>query len=408
MILIVDDKKENILPLKKILELHNLESEEAYSGEEALKKILQKNYSLIILDVQMPGMDGFEVGETLAGSNRTKEIPIIFLSAISKEKKYITKGYESGGVDYITKPVDPDLFILKVKTFLKLYQQQNELRDIRDLLFKEIEIRKDAQENLEQKVLQRTSELQQKNQELELSNHELQQFAWVVAHDLKEPIRKIGIFTKLIGERCLNEESNGSFYVQRTILAAERMDTLINDLLGYSRLSAPTPFEICDLNEIIAEVTTDLEYLIEEKEGKIEISGLLPRVEGVPSQLRQVFQNLIGNALKFTEKDKKPEIIITADIVNAATIDDFASVSGMYNRIVVSDNGIGFDEQYKEKIFTIFQRLHHKEFYSGTGIGLSIAKKIIEKHKGLITGKSKEGEGASFIILLPILNQHYE
>lgn len=408
MILIVDDKKENILPLKKILELHNLESEEAYSGEEALKKTLQKNYSLIILDVQMPGMDGFEVGETLAGSNRTKEIPIIFLSAISKEKKYITKGYESGGVDYITKPVDPDLFILKVKTFLKLYQQQNELRDTRDLLFKEIEIRKDAQENLAGKILQRTSELQQKNYELELSNHELQQFAWVVAHDLKEPIRKIGIFTKLIGERCLNEESNGSFYVQRTILAADRMNTLINDLLDYSRLSAPTSFEICDLNEIVSEVTTDLEYLIEEKDGTIQIHGTLPKVQGVPSQLRQVFQNLIGNALKFTEKDKKPKIDITADFVDSATMED-TSLHGMYNRIIVTDNGIGFDEQYKEKIFTIFQRLHHKDFYAGTGIGLSIAKKIIEKHKGVITGKSKEGAGASFIILLPRLsNQDYE
>lgn len=404
MILIVDDRKENILPLKKILELHNLESEEAYSGEEALKKILQKNYSLIILDVQMPGMDGFEVGETLAGSNRTKEIPIIFLSAISKEKRYITKGYESGGVDYITKPVDPDLFILKVKTFLKLYQQQNELRETRDLLFKEIEIRKDAQENLAEKVLQRTAELQQKNYELELSNHELQQFAWVVAHDLKEPIRKIGIFTKLIGERCLNEESNGSFYVQRTIMAAERMDMLINDLLGYSRLSAPTTFEICDLNEIVWEVTTDLEYLIEEKQGTVQVHGTLPNVEGVPSQLRQVFQNLIGNGLKFTEKDKKPKIDISADTVDAATIDPSGSLNGMYNRIIVTDNGIGFDEQYKEKIFTIFQRLHHKDFYAGTGIGLSIAKKIIEKHKGLITGKSQEGEGASFIILLPILS----
>ncbi len=402
MILIVDDKKENILPLKKILELHNLESEEAHSGEEALKKTLQKNYSLIILDVQMPGMDGFEVGETLAGSNRTKEIPIIFLSAISKEKKYITKGYNSGGVDYITKPVDPDLFILKVKTFLKLYQLQNELRDMQDLLFREIEIRKDAQENLEEKILQRTSELQQKNYELELSNHELQQFAWVVAHDLKEPLRKIGIFVKLLGERCLNEEPNGQFYVQRTITAADRMSTLINDLLDYSRLSAPTVFENCDLKEVVAEVITDLEYLIEEKNGIVRVTGVLPCVKGVPSQLRQVFQNLIGNALKFTHEDMPPEIDVIADVIDIAAMYPEAALEGHYNRISVKDNGIGFEEQYREKIFTIFQRLHHKDFYEGTGIGLSIARKIIEKHQGLITGESKEGEGATFIILLPI------
>ncbi len=402
MILIVDDKKENILPLKKILELHDLESDEAYSGEEALKKTLQKNYSLIILDVQMPGMDGFEVGEILAGSNRTKEIPIIFLSAISKEKRYVTKGYQSGGVDYVTKPVDPDLFILRVKTFLKLYQQQTELRDTRDLLFKEIEIRKEAQENLEEKVLKRTSQLLQKNRELENSNHELQQFSWVVAHDLKEPLRKIGTFVRLIGERCLNDEANGPFYVQRTILAAERMDVLINDLLDYSRLSSPTVFETCDLNTIVEEVTTDLEYLIEEKEATIRLHGELPKVSGVPSQLRQVFQNLIGNAVKFSRMETKPEIDITAEIIDAVNEDMPEAMKGMYHKITVKDNGIGFDEQYKEKIFTIFQRLHHKDTYEGTGIGLSIARKIIEKHKGLITGESKEGTGARFIILLPV------
>jgi len=402
MILIVDDKKENILPLKKILELHGLTSDEAYSGEEALKKTLQKNYSLIILDVQMPGMDGFEVAEILGGSNRTREIPIIFLSAINKEKRYIAKGYESGGVDYITKPADPDLFILKVKTFLKLYQQQNELKDIRDLLAKEIEIRKDAQENLEVKVTERTLELQQKNRELEISNHELQQFAWVVSHDLKEPIRKIEIFVKLIGERCLNDEENGPYYVQRTVLAAERMNNLINDLLAYSRLSAPTESESCNIDEIVDEVTADLEHLFEEKGGIIRKHGQLPIVAGVSSQLRQVFQNLIGNALKFSQQEVKPEIDIFSEYVNGSEINVPTIREGNYCRITVKDNGIGFDESYKEKIFTIFQRLHHKEVYDGTGIGLSIARKIIEKHNGLITGESKIGEGASFIIVLPV------
>ncbi|HOZ76040.1 MAG TPA: response regulator [Flavobacterium sp.] len=402
MILIVDDKKENILPLKKILELHKLEAEEACSGEEALRKTLQKNYSLIILDVQMPGMDGFEVAEALAGSSRTRDIPIIFLSAINKEKRYITKGYESGGVDYITKPADPDLFILKVKTFLKLYQQQNELRDIRDLLAKEIEIRKDAQENLEEKVALRTSELQQKNDELELSNHELQQFAWVVSHDLKEPIRKIEIFVKLLGERCLNEEPNGPYYVRRTILAAERMNSLINDLLAYSRLSSPVESETCDLNEIVEEVNTDLEHLFEEKGGIIRIHGELPKVAGVPSQLRQVFQNLIGNALKFAKSETKPEIDITAEYTERLEFDAPVASKGAYHRITVKDNGIGFDQDYKEKIFTLFQRLHHKDVYEGTGIGLSIARKIIEKHQGLITGESETGQGARFIILLPV------
>ncbi len=401
MILIVDDKRENILPLKKILELHNLESEEAYSGEEALKMTLQKDYSLIILDVQMPGMDGFEVGEALAGSKRTKDIPIIFLSAISKEKKYIAKGYQSGGVDYITKPVDPDLFILRVKTFLKLYEQQKELRETRDLLVTEIRYRKDAQENLEENVAQRTSELQQKNRELELSNHELQQFSWVVSHDLKEPLRKIEMFVKLLGERCLNEEPNGPFYVQRTILAAERMSNLINDLLSFSRLSSEPIFEEFLLREIIDEVTTDLEYVLEEKQGIVNINCEMPGIVGVRSQFRQVFQNLISNSLKFTPKDRKPEISINCDRIDTPDIAAMSSPNGSYYRIKVQDNGIGFDAQYAEKIFTIFQRLHHKDSYEGTGIGLAIARKIIEKHKGTITGQSKPGEGATFIIILP-------
>lgn len=402
MILLVDDKRENILPLKKILSLHGLESEAACSGEEALKMTLQKNYSLIILDVQMPGMDGFEVGEALAGSNRTKDIPIIFLSAISKEKKYITKGYESGGVDYITKPVDPDLLILRVKTLLKLYEQKNELRDTRDLLVKEIAIRKDAQENLEEKVNLRTAELLQKNRELELSNHELQQFSWVVSHDLKEPLRKIGTFVKLLGERCLNEEPNGPFYVQRTILAAERMNNLIEDLLSFSRLSAEPQFETFDLNEVINEVATDLEYAFEQKEGKLNIQTDLPQIIGVESQFRQVFQNLISNALKFVNDEVKPEITITADRIDTPDFEAPSSKLGNYHRITIKDNGIGFEEQYKEKIFTIFQRLHNKETYEGTGIGLAITKKIIEKHNGLIVSQSNPGEGATFIIILPI------
>jgi len=152
MILIVDDKAENIYSLKKLLELKNFSVDTAMSGEEALKKVLKNNYALIILDVQMPGMDGFEVAETLSGFNKTKNIPIIFLSAVNKDKKFITKGYASGGIDYVTKPVDPDILLLKVKTFYRLYEQTLILNETQKNLQSEIEIRKNVQEELRKKV----------------------------------------------------------------------------------------------------------------------------------------------------------------------------------------------------------------------------------------------------------------
>jgi signal transduction histidine kinase len=401
MILIVDDIKANIIALKKTLELHNIEVDTAESGEEALKKILKIDYSLIIMDVQMPGLDGFEVVKILSGSKKTKEIPVIFLSAISIEKKYIFKGYETGAVDYVTKPVDTDLLILKVKTFIKIYEQKNELKVMKDLLSKEIKIRKEAQENLEIKIAERTKELVLKNEELELKNHELQQFSWVVSHDLNEPLRKIQIFIKIIKELYLVSDAKAIDYVDRTVKAAERMQTLITDLLAYSRLSSKVEPEKTDLNVVLQEVLSDFDYLIERKNAVIKTSEL-PTIDSIPSQLRQVFQNLIGNALKFSGNVETPVITITSELIKTKDIDGEVSPDGKYCRIIVADNGIGFDEIYLDRIFIIFQSLNDRQTYEGTGIGLAIAKKIIEKHNGLITAKSQSGKGASFIMVLPL------
>lgn len=401
MILIVDDIRANIIALKKNLELHNIDVDTAESGEEALKKILKNNYSLIIMDVQMPGLDGFEVAKILTENKRTKEIPIIFLSAINIEKKYIFKGYENGAVDYITKPVDTDLLILKVKTFLKIYEQQNELKVMKDLLSKEIKIRKEAQDNLEIKIAERTKELVLKNEELEFKNHELQQFSWVVSHDLNEPIRKIQIFIGIIKDLYLVDNQKAVEYVNRTIKSAERMQTLISDLLAYARLSSNVVFEKTDLNIVLQEVLSDFDYLIEHKNAIIKISDL-PIIDSVPSQLRQVFQNLIGNALKFSGNVDVPEIQISSELIKTKEFDGEVSPDGKYCRITITDNGIGFDEIYLDRIFVIFQSLNDRKDYEGTGIGLAISKKIMEKHNGLITAKSQLGHGASFIMILPL------
>ncbi|EJL61253.1 hybrid sensor histidine kinase/response regulator [Flavobacterium sp. CF136] len=401
MILIVDDIRANIIALKKTLELHNIDVDTAESGEEALKKILKTDYCLIIMDVQMPGLDGFEVVKILSGNKKTKDIPVIFLSALNIEKKYIFKGYESGAVEYITKPVDTDLLILKVKTFLKIYEQQNQLKEMKDLLSKEIKIRKEAQDNLEIKIAERTKELVLKNEELELKNHELQQFSWVVSHDLNEPIRKIQIFIKIIKDLYLTKDEKAVDYVNRTIKSAERMQTLITDLLAYSRLSSKVQPEKTDLNIVLQEVLSDFDYLIESK-GAVIKTNVLPTIDSISSQLRQVFQNLIGNALKFSNNTNSPLIEITSELIETKSFDGKPSPEGKYCRIIVKDNGIGFDEVYLDRIFIIFQSLNDRQTYEGTGIGLAIAKKIIEKHNGLITAKSEVGKGASFIMVLPL------
>ena len=401
MILIVDDIRANIIALKKTLELHSIEVDTAESGEEALKKILKTDYSLIIMDVQMPGLDGFEVVKILSGNKKTKDIPVIFLSAINIEKKYIFKGYETGAVDYITKPVDSDLLILKVKSFIKIYDQQNELKVMKDLLSKEIAFRKEAQDNLEIKIVERTKELVLKNEELEFKNHELQQFSWVVSHDLNEPIRKIQIFIGIIKDLYLKDNPKALDYVNRTMKSAERMQTLISDLLAYSRLSSKVLFEKTDLNVVLQEVLSDFDYQIENKSAVIKVTDL-PAIHSIPSQLRQVFQNLIGNALKFSGNVAVPTIEITSELIKNREFDSETDPEGEFCRIIISDNGIGFDEVYLDRIFVIFQSLNDRSIYEGTGIGLAISKKIMEKHNGLITAKSELGKGASFILVLPL------
>jgi len=363
MILIVDDKKENLFSLQTLLQLNLYDVDTAISGEEALKKILKKEYELIILDVQMPGMDGYEVAENITGYSKSKDIPILFLSAVNIDKRFITKGYSSGAVDYITKPFDPELLLLKIKTFARLYRQTKELNDIKL--------------NLEKKVEERTAELKKANKELETSNAELQQYAFIASHDLQEPLRKIITFSQIVKERFVSNKSEAVQYMKRIIASSERMRTLINDLLNYSKLSAALEFVNFPLNSIIQETITDLELSIKEKEAKLDVVQL-PSIEIMPDQMRQVFQNLISNALKFSRPNMHPEIRIWSDFTAEKSANSKPVEKGDYCRIYISDNGIGFNEQYLEKIFTMFQRLHGRAEYEGTGIGLSIVKKIIE------------------------------
>lgn len=355
----------------------------------------------------MPGMDGFEVAETMSGYSKVRDTPIIFLSAVNKDKRFVTQGYLSGGIDYITKPVDPDILILKVKTFHKLYEQQTQLRLSEETLRKEMVIRIEAQEalaivndTLEQKVLGRTKELKEKNKILEDMNHELQQFTWVVSHDLIEPLRKIQAFNGIIKDRYLNNQEEGMAYLQRSINASTRMSDLIRDLLEYSRLTVKSEFKPTDLRLLITDLLEDFDHTVKNKNASLLI-GDLPTIDSIPGQMRQVFQNLIGNALKFTVKERNPVLSVTHEFIKEKSFDSPVDPGGEFCRISISDNGIGFDTKYLDKIFIIFQRLQKIEDFEGTGIGLAIAKKIIDKHNGLITARSIENEGTTFVLVLP-------
>ncbi|MEP7236788.1 MAG: ATP-binding protein [Ferruginibacter sp.] len=239
--------------------------------------------------------------------------------------------------------------------------------------------------------------------ELIIANKELLAFTYISSHDLQEPLRKIQTFVTIILE---NENKNlsekGKYNFQRMQLAASRMQQLIDDLLAFSRINTTDhKFEKTDLNLVIEEVKNELRDTMQEKHATIEATEICA-VNIIPFQFRQLMYNLISNALKFSDPDKPAHIVIKSNIVKGIESDDqFFSPEKNYCHIRVKDNGIGFEPHFSERIFGVFQKLHSKEVYEGTGIGLAIVKKIVDNHKGLITAKSELNKGATFDIYIP-------
>jgi light-regulated signal transduction histidine kinase (bacteriophytochrome) len=255
----------------------------------------------------------------------------------------------------------------------------------RVVLFKDITERKQSAEALEHKAA-----------ELARSNAELEQFAFVASHDLQEPLRKIRAFGDRLKTKCASVlPAESADYLERMQNAAARMQTLINDLLTFSRVISRTePFVKVNLDQLTREVLGDLEVRIEKTGATVEL-GKLPEIEADPMQMRQLLQNLIGNALKFHLPESKPKVQVRGEIL--------AGESGECPvcQLTIQDNGIGFDEKYLEKMFAVFQRLHGRQEYEGTGIGLAVCRRIMDRHQGSITAKGKPGEGATFIVRLP-------
>jgi PAS domain S-box-containing protein len=263
-----------------------------------------------------------------------------------------------------------------------------------------------AQKEIEAQLKKGNEQLRQINEALESSNHDLQQFASVASHDLQEPLRKIQIFSSLLQEKESELKPESQKYLSKIIDSSRRMKTLISDILNYSKLSAAHHQIACiDLKELVTELLEDFELIIQDKQAEVTI-GDLPCVEVNRGQIRQVFQNIISNALKFSKRGQSPKINISSHLIGEKNFDSASQPDGPYCLISIRDNGIGFDEQFLSNIFTLFERLNSKDQYEGTGIGLAIAKKIIDKHGGLITARSIQGEGAEFKIILPMLQGH--
>jgi light-regulated signal transduction histidine kinase (bacteriophytochrome) len=250
---------------------------------------------------------------------------------------------------------------------------------------------------LEEKVAERTRELEKKNQDLEKMNAKLQSFAYVSSHDLQEPLRKIQTFASRIRDKEELSEK-GRDYFNRMQKSAQQMQVLIQDLLAYSTTSSDGhAFERTDLRSVVDEVRHDFQEVLTETNGTITMLNSFP-VNIIPLQFKQVLHNLVSNSLKFSRDGIPPKIVISMEPQTSYAL---PAASGNFCKISLIDNGIGFDPKYRDKIFEVFQRLHLKHEYRGTGVGLAIVKRIIENHDGFIEAFGEPGNGSRFDIYLP-------
>ena len=415
-ILLVDDREDNLLSMETILEADGYQFIKARSGREALKILLNEfDFALILMDVKMPNLNGFETASLIYEREKLRHIPIIFITANHYGEENIFKGYKMGAVDYIYKPVNPQLLRAKVTVYTDLYkknqqliQQEQKLKIINKNLQAEINERM----NSEQKVMELNRQLLDKFDRLESANKDLDRVAFMASHDLQEPLRKIRMFCDLLYTKSKDKlDPEAIDNIQRIQKAAGRMQDLIKDIFTFTKISdAEISFANTNLNDHIRDVLVDLENIVVEKKAKIIIDPL-PTLQLIPGLMRPLFFNLLGNSLKYSKKDIPPVIHIRTEFNS----DDDHKLPGFkekngnrYCRILIEDNGIGFDQQYAKQIFDMFKRLHTNSEFEGTGIGLALCKKIMEKHNGFISALSRPNEGTTFIISFPLKQERLE
>lgn len=372
-VLVVDDRSENLLAMARLLADMPLDLYRANSGNEALRLTLNHDFALALLDIQMPDMDGYELAEILRAEEKTARMPLIFVSAIYTDPNHVFEGYAKGAFSFITKPFEPHVLTSKIEFFIEKYQKEQALKHTHALL--------------ERKVAERTAELVR-------SNRDLEQFAYVASHDLQEPLRSITSFLQLLqlhNEGQLDQKSNR--YVDVAIDGAMRMKDLIEALLAYARVGSSTDrLEDVDVRASLNKVMEDLRMRIADSGAVIKIEAM-PSLNAHPIDIQLLFQNLISNAIKFRREDTTPVISCSAQ-----------EEWGQWH-FRVADNGIGIGREYHEKVFVIFQRLHTRKEYEGTGIGLAVCKKIVERHKGRIWLVSNPAQGTTVHFTLPSKQQ---
>jgi two-component system sensor histidine kinase/response regulator len=377
-ILLVDDQPANLVALEAMLERLDQNLVPARSGLEALKWLLTNDAAVILLDVAMPEMDGFETAALIRERERSRHTPIIFLTAAAQYQTEAVRGYALGAVDYLLKPVVPEFVRSKVSVFVELAKQRSLLAQQADLLRE--------QEQAARRLAEMRAALVR---DLEFKNRELESFSYAISHDLRAPIRRIESFAKALGETQASAlDQRGGKYLGRIQESATHMLQLIDDVLHLSRVTiAELRCRDLDLSAMSQAILDRLRQDESDRQVEVRVRPGL-NVTADPALLRVALENLLSNAWKFTSRTAAP--VIEIGLVPSPEQPTY----------FVRDNGAGFEMAQADKLFRPFQRLHLASEYPGTGIGLATVRRIIHRHGGSIWAQSMPGQGACFYFTL--------
>jgi two-component system, sensor histidine kinase and response regulator len=413
-ILIVDDRQDKRLAMESIIEELGQNIIQASSGREALRHLLKEEFAVILLDVNMPGMDGFETALLIRESKRLENVPIIFVSAISDTETHVSRGYSLGAVDYILAPIVPEILRAKVSVFVELYKINEKVRqqadDLRlahgelearvalrtkelavanESLVIEVQERKRAEEKLRQLNLELENRVSNRTAELLVANQELEAFSYSLAHDLRAPFRQIHGYSDLLQEEFASIlPPEGRNYLRRIASKSREMGQMVDDLLNlFGVAKGKLDLSEINLTDLVDEIVSNSKEALRERSIVWKI-GALPSVICSSGLIKQVFENLISNAIKYTRPRNPANIEIGSNRINGEDV------------IFVRDNGIGFDMACVDRLFGVFQRLHRSEEFEGTGVGLALSSKIVRKHGGRIWADGEVEKGATFSFTL--------